>query len=177
MGPKAPILFAFSLGAILISYGVRHVAWTTASHTLTDVSELDADVLILGGGHAGLSGALTLTRHQHDVLIFDDKAPRNRWDTPVHVLPTWEHQYPTKLRESSRRELQSTGLVKFVDERIVKVEKKNDSLFYATSTSGKSWTGRKLLLAIGAEFRYPDIPGYVENFPQRMWVRRCPSYE
>lgn len=168
LSTRAPVWVAFSVGAALLSYGLRHAYLRTTHYTLIDEVGRYADVLILGGGHAGLSGALTLTRHQHDVIIFDDDSPRNRWNTPVHVLPTWEHQQPRKLRESSRRELQSSGLVTFVDERIVEVVKEHDSLFHATGSSGKVWTGRKLLLAMGAEFLYPSIPGYAENFPERM---------
>ncbi|KAF2690574.1 FAD/NAD(P)-binding domain-containing protein [Lentithecium fluviatile CBS 122367] len=166
--PLAMIAIAF--GGIFLSAALRLLIpdLNFFYPVLVDQSEPDADVLILGGGHAGLSGALTLVRHQHDILIFDNGSPRNRWDTPMHVLPTWEHRSPKAFRERSRRELQSTGLVKFVDEKIVKTERKNESLFHVTSSSGKKWSGRKLMVAVGSEFVYPDIPGYGENFPEKI---------
>lgn len=86
----------------------------------------------------------------------------------MHVLPTWEHRLPSDLRTSSRRELQATGLVSFVHDRIVGIEKENDDLFHVTSSNGKRWTGKKLLIATGNELEYPNIPGYKENFPDKM---------
>ncbi|CAI6334451.1 unnamed protein product [Periconia digitata] len=165
---KSPAVLIFTIGVCLLSYTFRF--WTPNLHrpTLTDKSELDADVLVIGGGPAGLSGALTLVRHQHDMIIFDNGRPRNQWDTPLHVLPTWEHRSPSQLREASRRELQATGLVRFVDEKVVQVEKIHDSLFSATSSSGAVWSGKKVMLATGVDFIYPDIPGYTENFPERI---------
>jgi thioredoxin reductase len=85
-------------------------------------------------------------------------------------LPTWEYHEPKELRAASRRELQATGLVNFVDERIVTIEKASDSLFHATSASGRTWRGRKLMLAMGVDFVYPEIPGYTDNFPEKMQV-------
>jgi thioredoxin reductase len=156
--------------AVFLSYARPDLTYNTPQYSLLQNSVYDADVLVLGGSHAGLSGALTLTRHQHNIIIFDDGKPRNRWDTLMHVLPTWDHQTPNALRKASRAELQRTGLVSIVEERIVKIEKEHDALFWVTSAGGRKWSGRKLLLATGVEFEFPDIPGYVENFPEKMCV-------
>lgn len=64
-----------------------------------------ADVLIIGGSHAGLSAALTLARHQIDSLILDSNMPRNRRKTRTHSLPTWENRNPGDVRGASRHEL------------------------------------------------------------------------
>jgi thioredoxin reductase len=159
-----------ALFAVFLSYARPDLTYITPQYSLLQKSEYDADVLVLGGSHAGLSGALTLTRHQHNIIVFDDGKPRNRWDTLMHVLPTWDHQSPNALRKASRAELRRTGLVSIVDERIVKIEKEHDALFRVTSASGREWSGRKLLLATGVEFAFPDIPGYTENFPEKMYV-------
>ncbi|KAF2014417.1 FAD/NAD(P)-binding domain-containing protein [Aaosphaeria arxii CBS 175.79] len=161
-------LIWFSLSAFLLSLLLINSPEGRLPLILVDHPDNITDVLILGGSHAGLSGALTLARHQHDIIVFDDSKPRNWWNTPMHVLPTWEHRSPSDLRRTSRRELQSTGLVTFVEEKIVKVEKEHDSLFHATGSSGKKWSGKKLLVAIGNEFDYPDIPGYKDNFPDKI---------
>jgi thioredoxin reductase len=168
LGIRLSTIVLLSLSFLLFSLSIENLYRVRLPLILVDVPHHITDVLILGGSHAGLSGALTLARHQHDSIVFDDSKPRNWWNTPTHVLPTWEHQSPNDLRIASRRELQSTGLVKFVDERIVKIEKENDYLFHATSSSGKRWSGKKILVATGNEFDYPDISGYMDSFPEKM---------
>lgn len=161
------ILISSSLVFLVVCY-LQSLVVDQSQYTLIDKRDYDADVLIIGGSHAGLSGALTLVRHQHDIIIFDDGTPRNRWDTPIHALPSWEHRNPTELLKYSRQELRKFGLVSFIEERIIRVQKENDSLFHVTSSTGKQWFGRKLMIAAGVEFVYPDIPGYADNFPDRM---------
>lgn len=126
------------------------------------------DVLIIGGGPAGLSAATTLYRHQHDIRIFDNGQPRNSWDTATHALPGWEGEKPSRFREKSRKELKKTGLVDFISASVQTIEKKDDGLFHVTTSDGVEWVGRKVLLAMGVEFQFLDIPGYKDSFPQRM---------
>ena len=126
------------------------------------------DVLILGGGHAGLAAALTLYRAQHTCLIFDSNRPRNSWASPTRSTPGWEAQDPERLREASRKELQQTGLARFVKCTIERLRKREDGLFEVTDTQGQYWVGRKLLIATGKEMAFPDIPGYSESFASGM---------
>lgn len=126
------------------------------------------DVLILGGGHAGLSAATTLYRQQHTMAIFDDQKPRNSWGTTVRVMPNWENKDQEYLRELNRREIAATGLARLIKERITNVQKQDDSGFKVTDTAGRNYFGRKLLIATGAEFVFPEIEGYAELFPERM---------
>ncbi|KAL1604780.1 hypothetical protein SLS60_004320 [Paraconiothyrium brasiliense] len=127
------------------------------------------DVLIIGGGPAGLSAATTLYRHQHDIRIFDDGKPRNVWETAIHATPTWEGQNPNEFRRKSRKELAKTGLVDFISSTVESIQKKDDGLFYVRTSDGVEWTGRKVLLSTGVRFAFLDIPGYEENFPERIF--------
>lgn len=156
--------------SIIFSGALQDTYLDIITPNLVAKNNTSADVLILGGGHAGLSAALTLARHQHTTIILDSDKPRNRWGTPTHVLPTWEGKSPAAFKRSSLRELRRLGFAAYAKAEIGQVEKDNEGLFHATSTDGGKWTGRKLLLAIGAEHIYPDIPGYKENFPDRMLV-------
>ncbi|KAI0508616.1 hypothetical protein F5B22DRAFT_620496, partial [Xylaria bambusicola] len=49
----------------------------------------NADVLIIGGSHAGLSAALTLYRALYTSIIFDTQEPCNDRCTPTRLTPTW----------------------------------------------------------------------------------------
>ena len=125
------------------------------------------DVLIVGGGHAGLSAALTLYRQMHTSLIFDSQTPRNSWTTPTHILTGWEGRQAEDLRAATREELLGTGLVTFRDSEAQEV-KRVEIGFEIVDSEGKSWTGKKLLIASGKQNVFPDIPGYAENYPKRV---------
>ena len=125
------------------------------------------DVLIVGGGHAGLSAALTMYRQLHTSLIFDVKQPRNAWVTPTHVLAGWEGHSAEDIRAAARKELLETGLVTFRESE-ARTVKKTDIGFEVVDGEGQRWIGKKLLIATGKQNIFPDIPGYAENYPDRM---------
>jgi thioredoxin reductase len=129
-----------------------------------------ADVLIIGGSHAGLSAALTLYRALHTTIIFDDHKPRNWYPSSVHLMPTWEHQSPDKLREASKAELQDSGLCTFVDATVQRAERLSNELFQVADANNSLWIGRKILVTTGMKDIFPDLGGYTENYPQRMSV-------
>lgn len=126
------------------------------------------DVLIVGGGYAGLSAALTLYRALHTCVIFDTPRPRTRSYTSVHLLPTWEDQDPRKFREAAKAELLNTGLVSFVDVDVDRVDHRVDRLFEATDAHGRRWLGRKFVLAIGVEDVFPNLEGYEKSYTKGM---------
>lgn len=127
-----------------------------------------SDVLIVGGGYGGLSAALTTYRAQLKTIIFDTNEPRNSWDTKIRLLPTWDSKTHSNYKVASRHELESTGLVNFVDVRVVSIIKESDVCFRVTDATGKQWIGRRVLLAVGTINLLPSIPGYADNFPQNM---------
>lgn len=168
-------VFAISVAVLLLSLTLelpeRLKDLYLAQQTVPE-SDSDASVLIIGGSHAGLSAALTLARHQIDSLIFDGNKPRNKWKTPTHTLPTWEDRGPDEIRRASRKELRKSGFAQFVQTQITTVRKPGaeQSFFEVEDFKGQTWRGRKLLLATGVDFVFPDIEGYKDNFPDRMYV-------
>jgi hypothetical protein len=163
-------VFTLSLVVLLVSYLLSDSLAVFYYPQIEIKNPFEADVLIIGGSHAGLSAALTLVRHQIDVLIFDSNSPRNKWKTPVHTLPTWEHRSPDELRRASINELKKSGLVRFVETQITTVRKPvtDDGFFEVSNAQGQTWRGRKLLTSMGVEFVFPPIKGYEDNFPDRM---------
>lgn len=130
-----------------------------------------ADVLIIGGSHAGLSAALTLYRAQHTCIIFDCHTPRNHYSTPVRLVSTWEHKDLDKVKEESRAELLRAGFARFVDSKIKYVQKMKDGAFQATDETDKRWMGRKLLIANGERDKFPKLEGYDDLYAKRMSVQ------
>lgn len=140
--------------------------FTITANMTSDSSILD--VLIIGGGPAGLSVAAGLVRQVYTVAVFDSGVYRNDPTSHMHNLVGWEHRSPAEFREQSRKDLLSRyeGL-QFVDKKVDEV-KKVDSGFQAIDADGKTWTGRRLVLATGWKDQFPDIPGYADCWAKGM---------
>ena len=123
------------------------------------------DVLIIGGGAAGLSAATGLARQLYNTVVFSNKTFRNARASYMHNFPTWDHQPPSAFRAKAKEDILARyKTVQFEDADITSVRKTEDGKFEVTDVQGRSWTGRKLVLAHGAEDSFPDIPGYADCF-------------
>ena len=129
-----------------------------------------ADILIIGGGFAGLTAATTLVRQYHTAIVFDAGKYRNDKTYHMHTLPTWDHKHPEEFRAKARQDLERYNTVKFENTEIRTVRKTEDGLFEAMGKDGRTWTGSKLILASGVEDIYPDIGGYAECWVTAMSV-------
>lgn len=63
------------------------------------------DVIVIGGGAAGLSGAVALARSRRSVLVVDAGEPRNRRADQVHNLLTRDGTPPADLYAAGRAEV------------------------------------------------------------------------
>src|SRR6185312_11744512 len=69
----------------------------------------DAEVVVIGGGAAGLSGALMLARARRSVVVVDAGAPRNAPADGVHGLLARDGTPPGELLDRGRAEVRSYG--------------------------------------------------------------------
>src|SRR5688572_22422841 len=67
------------------------------------------DVIIVGGGSAGLSAALMLVRARRKVLVLDGGAPRNRFAAHMHGVLGRDGWSPLELLEHGRAEVERYG--------------------------------------------------------------------
>ncbi|MFE3444118.1 NAD(P)/FAD-dependent oxidoreductase [Nocardia sp. NPDC059180] len=128
------------------------------------------DVVVLGGGAAGLSGALTLARSRRSVVAIDAGAPRNAPAEGVHGLLGREGMPPGELLERGRAEVRGYGGEVITGE--VSTAVRDGDEFEVTLTDGRSTRARRLLVASGLTDVLPDIPGLRERWGRD--VLHCP---
>src|SRR5262245_37275609 len=131
----------------------------------------DWDVIIVGGGPAGLSAALVLGRSRRRVLVCDGGEPRNASSPVAHGLLTRDGTPPFELLRIGREQLAPYTTVRFEAGCIRRVERA-DGGFVATKEDGEAVRSRRILLATGIVDELPAIPGFRE-----LWgvsVLHCP---
>ncbi|MGY2085712.1 NAD(P)/FAD-dependent oxidoreductase [Blastococcus sp. SYSU DS0539] len=128
------------------------------------------DVVVIGGGAAGLSGALTLSRARRSVLVVDAGEPRNAPAGHVHNYPGREGTPPAELLAIGRGEVEGYGGT-VVAGRVTGV-RREDGGFRVDLGGGSSVRARRLLLATGLTDQLPGIPGVAERWGSA--VLHCP---
>src|ERR671910_992955 len=124
---------------------------------VTDQLRDGYDVVVVGGGAAGLSGALTLARARRSVVVIDAGAPRNAPAAGVHGFLSGDGIGPAELLERGRAEVDSYG-GQVVPAEVGAVAR-DDNGFTVTLTDGRRVRTRRLLVASGLVDELPAVPG------------------
>lgn len=128
------------------------------------------DVGIIGGGAAGLSGAVTLGRARRSVVVIDAGRPRNAPAAGVHAFLTRDGMAPADLVAAGRQEARRYG-AHLVDGSVVSARPVEGG-FVLDLAGGASVTVRRVLITSGLVDELPDVPGVRE-----LWgsdVVHCP---
>ena len=113
------------------------------------------DVVIVGGGPAGLSAALVLGRCRRRVLVCDEGRPRNAASRAVHNFLTREGTAPDELLRIARAQLRPFDVE--VRNVAVRTAAKRQGVFAVRLADGRRVRTRKILLATGIRDHCPDI--------------------
>ncbi|TFE50678.1 NAD(P)/FAD-dependent oxidoreductase [Streptomyces sp. ICN441] len=133
-----------------------------------DLAELD--VVVVGGGAAGLSAALTLARARRTVLVIDSGEPRNASASGVHGLLGREGVPPAELVRTGREEVGRYGGL-IVPDTVTGTRRDGDRIVVETA-GGRSHRARHLLVASGLVDELPAVPGLRERWGRD--VLHCP---
>ncbi|KMO38388.1 NAD(P)/FAD-dependent oxidoreductase [Methylobacterium aquaticum] len=129
------------------------------------------DVIIVGGGPAGLSAALLLGRCRRRVLLIDAGHPRNAVTPRMNGFLGRDGHAPGSLRDEGRRELAAYDTVEIWDGRVVDAVRAPDS-FGVVMEDQRRADARRMILATGLRTELPAIEGFSEYWGHG--VHHCP---
>ncbi|MFB4277996.1 MULTISPECIES: FAD-dependent oxidoreductase [unclassified Nonomuraea] len=129
------------------------------------------DVVVIGGGAAGLSGALTLGRARRKVLVVDSGQPRNAPAEGVHVYLGREGVPPQELLATGRAEVAAYG-GQIVTGTVTEVERLADGRFRVVLADGSATEADRLLVTTGLVDELPPVRGLAERWGRE--VLHCP---
>lgn len=144
-------------------------------------SELDVlpsemvDAVVIGGGAAGLNGALMLARSRRMVVVIDSGSPRNAPAEGVHGLLGLEGISPVELLRRGREEVHRYGGRTVMGEVTAVVPtpaSEGDPRFLITLADRRTVHTRRVLVATGLRDVLPDVPGLAPHWGHG--VVHCP---
>lgn len=121
------------------------------------------DVVVIGGGPAGLAAGLQLGRMRRSVVVVDAGEPRNAPAAHMHGYLGHDGLPPAELGVIARREVAAYG-VEVVDDRVIGAAGSASAGFDITLESGGRLRARRVVLATGLTDELPDIPGVRERW-------------
>jgi len=128
------------------------------------------EIIIVGGGAAGLAAAVALGRSRRKVTLIDAGEPRNAPAQHAHNVLGQEGVNPLDLLARGRAEAKGYG----VDVRhglVTAARRENNRSFTVESSTG-TFTARRIILATGLVDVLPEIPGLSSGWGKD--VLHCP---
>ncbi|PYE50305.1 NAD(P)/FAD-dependent oxidoreductase [Paenibacillus barcinonensis] len=129
------------------------------------------DVVIVGGGPAGLNAALVLGRARKHVLVIDNQKPRNWVTRETHGFLTRDGVSPQQFREYAAEDIKAYPSVQFTSDTVIKMNGK-DGAFIVKTAEDKAYYARKILFAVGKRDQPLHIDGLSEVYGKSAFV--CP---
>lgn len=129
------------------------------------------DVIIVGGGPAGLNAALTLGRQRRKVLLVDSGTYRNEPAEEMHMFLSRDGFPPAELRRLGREELAHYPTVEIREDLVVTATGAAGD-FTVELAGGPAERARRLLLASGQADVLPEVDGVAERFGKGVY--HCP---
>ncbi|WP_405848864.1 NAD(P)/FAD-dependent oxidoreductase [Streptomyces niveus] len=139
-------------------------------------TEATLDAVVIGGGAAGLNGALMLARSRRSVVVIDGGTPRNAPADGVHGLLGQEGVPPAELLRRGREEVRGYG-GEVIEGEVISAapaapSAEGDPRFTVTLADGSALRARRLLVATGLRDVLPDVPGLARHWGHG--VVHCP---
>lgn len=121
------------------------------------------DVVVIGGGPAGMSTALVVGRGKKNVVLIDENKPRNAVTKESHAFLTRDNIEPAVFKEKGRRDLLRYPKISIKDGRVLTIEKNEQELFELTTENREVFQAKNVVITTGLKETLPAVSG-IENY-------------
>ncbi len=130
------------------------------------------EVIVLGGGPAGMSAALVLGRSRINTLVLNAETPRNAITTHSHGFLTQDGIHPSDIFAVAKQQMDKYPSVSYKKEAVLSLEQLEEG--FKLTTAAGSYTSRKVILATGYrdDISLEGIPGLTAVYGQSVYP--CP---
>ena len=139
---------------------------------MTPVDGLEVDVVVVGGGPAGLGAALWLGRYRRSVVVVDSQEYRSAAVQHSHGYLGRDPQTPVELLERGREELLAYPTASVRVGSVAALSVRPDGLFDVNLSDG-SLVAHRVVLANGVRDVFPSVDGFDEHYGASVF--HCPS--
>ncbi|GAP85668.1 putative thioredoxin reductase [Rosellinia necatrix] len=154
-----------------------------AAPILLPSSWTDYDVIVVGGGPAGLAALSALARVRRNALLIDSGDYRNTPTRLMHDVIGFDGVRPAYFRWVAQQQVAHYKTVKMTNGTVTDIQPEADNAYFTVSMTGfdgtvSSLTARKIILATGLRDILAPTPGLQENFGKGIyWCPWCDGIE
>ncbi|EHJ09102.1 NAD(P)/FAD-dependent oxidoreductase [Staphylococcus simiae] len=134
------------------------------------------DVIIIGGGPAGLASALTLGRALKTTLVIDNDNPRNKVTEHSHAFLTQDGVTPSTLRQNAQHDVDKYADVERLNDTVIDIKKIEQ--YFEVQTLNSTFKARKIMICTGLKQQLPHIDGIEACYGKSVfYCPWCDGYE
>ncbi|KAJ5083859.1 hypothetical protein NUU61_008438 [Penicillium alfredii] len=145
------------------------------------IPKTDYDVIIVGGGPAGLSALSGVSRVRRTALLFDSREYRNAPTREMHDVIGNDGTPPAEFRALAQKQISEYPTAHIKNGTVKSITPTGDgniTTFSVTDKEGKKYTARKIVLGTGLKDVLPATPGLKEAWGKGIfWCPWCDGYE
>ena len=130
---------------------------------------LEVDVVVVGGGVAGLAAASWIGRYRRSVVVVDGQDPRNKQVEVSHGYLGRDPQKPADLLARGREEVLAYPTAAVREGEVKRVERRDDGLFEVDD----DLLAHRVVLACGVKDAFPAVEGFFEHYGASVF--HCPA--
>ena len=135
---------------------------------------LEVDVVVVGGGVAGLAAASWIGRYRRSVVVVDSGDPRNKHVERSHGYLGRDPQKPADLLARGREEVLAYPTAQIRDGEVKTIARRDDGLFEV----GDDLLAHRVVLACGVKDAFPDVENFFEHYGASVFhCPACDGYE
>jgi thioredoxin reductase len=164
--------FALAILLVVLFHAASFVRGVFILYYGSDVE----DVIVCGGGMAGLAAAVWLGRYRRQVVVVDAGRPRNRAAERSHGYLTRDGISPDELLAAAREDAEKYPTINFLAGEAKRASKAGDG--FIVDAGVKQLEAKRLVLATGVTDEFPDIPGFEQLYGTHIFhCACCDGYE